>query len=136
MTKRRGISILCIGDDPVSLNLRCSLLRQQGWKVISSGSGHEGVFRFSQERVDVVVLDLDRDGAELALIAAELKRQRSQLPIIMLVPEEKALVQGATQQADAVVVKSQESRQLIDALKALLPDLTLTTPHTYPCDRP
>jgi hypothetical protein len=38
-----------------------------------------------------------------------------------LASDENILAPGATQQANAVVMKSQESRSLIDALKALLP---------------
>ena len=73
VTKRRGNSVLCIGNDPINLNLRCALLKEHGWSVLSSGSGHEGVIRFNQEVVDVVVVDLDDDGTEAALITGELK---------------------------------------------------------------
>ena len=113
--------MLCIGNDPVHLNLRCSLLKEHGWNVLSSGSGHEGVIRFGQEVVDAVVVDLNDDGTEAALITGELKRLRPEVPVIILVTDEKALANGATQQANAVVVKSQEAGMLIGALKALLP---------------
>src|ERR1035437_10195611 len=121
MTSRGSSSVLCIGNDPVHLNLRCSLLKEHGWNVLSSGSGHEGVIRFGQEVVDAVVVDLNDDGTEAALITGELKRLRPEVPVIILVTDEKALANGATQQANAVVVKSQEAGMLIGALKALLP---------------
>ncbi|MFZ0864715.1 MAG: response regulator [Candidatus Sulfotelmatobacter sp.] len=123
MTKRRGNSVLCIGNDPVHLNLRCSLLKEYGWNVLSSGNGHEGILRFGQEVVDAVVVDLNDDGTEAALIVGELKRLRPEVPVIIVVTDGKALAQGATQQASAVVVKSQEALSLIDALKAV------RTPH-------
>lgn len=116
---RRGKSILCIGNDPLSLNLRCSLLRQHGWKVLSSGNGHEGILRFGQERVNAVVVDLNNDGSEAALITGELKRLRPEVPVI-LVQEEKVLTPGATEQASAVVSKSQEDVHLIKALNAVV----------------
>jgi len=120
VSRLRGNSVFCIGDDLVHLNLRCSLLREHGCNVLSSGSGHEGVIRFGQETVDAVVLDLDGDGSEAALIAGELKRQRPEIPVIMLVADAKDLVPGSTDQADAVVAKSQETRTLVDAMKAVL----------------
>ena len=120
LTKRRGSSVLCIGNDPVYLNLRCSRLREHGWNVLSSGSGHEGVIRFGQEVVDAVVVDLNDDGSEAALITGELKRLRPEVPVIILVTDGRVLAQGATQQANAVIMKSQESLNLIDALKAVL----------------
>lgn len=99
-------AVLCIGNDLV--NLGCSLLKEHGWQVLSSGSGHEGVIRFGQEQVDAVVVDLKGDGSESALIASELKRQRAAVPVIMLVADRAALVQGATDQADAVLLKARE----------------------------
>lgn len=68
-----------------------------------------------------VVVDLDDDGTEAALITGELKRLRPEVPVIILVTDEKALANGATQQASAVVVKSREARSLIEALKELFP---------------
>jgi len=119
MSKGKNV-VLCIGNDFVNLNLRCSLLREYGWNVLSSGSGHEGVIRFGQERVDAVVLDLRGDGSESALIASELKRQRLAVPVIMLVVARETLVPGATEQADAVLLKASESRELHKTLKSLL----------------
>jgi DNA-binding response OmpR family regulator len=122
VVQRRNKSVLCIGNDPLSLNLRCALLKEHGWNVFSSGSGYEGIIRFGQETVDAVVVDLNDDGAEAALIAGELKRLRPGVPVVILVPDGHALVNGATQQANAVIVKSQETHVLIDTLRALLPD--------------
>jgi DNA-binding NarL/FixJ family response regulator len=71
--------------------------------------------------VDAVVVDLDDDGTEAALIIGELKRLRPEVPVIMLATDEKLLAPGATRQADAVIMKSQEERSLIDALRVFLP---------------
>lgn len=79
------------------LNLRCLHLREHGWDVLSSGSGYEGVLQFSRHIVDAVVVDLNRDGTEAALIIGELKRLRPEVPVIMLVTDEKLLAPGATQ---------------------------------------
>ena len=119
MSKNHGV-VLCIGNDLVNLNLRCSLLEQCGWHVLSAGNGHAGVTRFGQERVDAVAIDLNHDGSESALITAELKRQRPQVPVIILVANREVLVQGATQQADAVLLKCEEAQLLHDTLKNLL----------------
>ena len=119
MAKKPGRSVLCIGSDAVNLNLRCALLKREGWTVFSSCTGHEGIISFGQEAVDAVVVDLNDDGAEAALITGELKRLRPDIPVVILVPEGRALANGATKQADAVVVKSKEALTLVDALKGL-----------------
>ena len=122
VVQRRNKSVLCIGNDPLSLNLRCALLQEHGWNVFSSGSGYEGVIRFGQEAIDAVVIDLNDDGAEAALIAGELKRLRPAVPVVIVMRDGHSLVNGATQQANAVVMKSREAEVLVDTLKALLPD--------------
>jgi CheY-like chemotaxis protein len=118
--KRRGKTVLCIGNDPVHLNLRCSLLKEHGWNVLSSGSGHEGVIRFGHEVVDAVVVDLNGGGAESALITGELKRLRPEIPVILLTTGGSP-AKEAIQQANVVILKSEEASRLVDALKALLP---------------
>jgi CheY-like chemotaxis protein len=120
MKKQSGKSVLCIGSDLINLNLRCSLLRKHGWAVESSGSGHDGVLRFSKGEFQAVVLDLNDDGAESALIAAELKRQNPGICIIMLITSTERLAPRATEQADAVILKSQEETVLPDRLRSLL----------------
>lgn len=120
MKKRSGKSVLCIGSDLINLNLRCSLLRKHGWDVVSSSSGHDGVFRFAKGNFQAVVLDLNDDGAEAALIAAELKRQRPRIRIIMLITNMEGLAPRATEQADAVILKSQEETILPDRLRDLI----------------
>jgi len=120
MKKKAPLSVLCIGTDPVNLNLRCSALKDQGWDVVSSGSGHDGVFRFGKQHFDAVVLDLNDDGAEAALIASELKRQIPTTTVVMVIPSSTGLMPGATAQADAVVLKSQERRVLAVQIEKLL----------------
>ncbi|HET7892873.1 MAG TPA: hypothetical protein VFL34_15195 [Candidatus Sulfotelmatobacter sp.] len=101
------------------LNLRCLRLREHGWTVLSSGSGHEGILRFSREGADAVVIDLNEDGSESALITGELKRLQPEVPVIIVVTDKTALVPGATQQASAIVLKSEEAVQLVENLKSI-----------------
>jgi CheY-like chemotaxis protein len=119
MRKRVARCVLCISSDFVNLNLRCALLNNHGWETVSSSNGHEGIFHFKQGGIDLVVLDLDTDGAEAALIAGELKRLAPSVPIIMLIANPESLLPGATAQADAVVLKSEEELVLPDCLRRL-----------------
>lgn len=49
-------------------------------------------------------------------------RLQRDVVVILLAPEGKVLVPGATAQANTVLLKSQEERKLVAALEALLPD--------------
>jgi len=120
MRKQAARCVLCIGSDLVNLNLRCALLKDHGWETASSSNGHEGIFRFAKGDIHLVVLDLNTDGAEAALIAAELKRQNPRVPIIMLVANHETLLPGATAQADTVMLKSEEEVLLPDRVRQLL----------------
>ena len=111
-------TVLCIGSEALSLNHRCAFLREHGWRVLSSASGHEGIRRFTSEPADVVVVDLNGDGAEGALIAGELKRIRPKIPVIILIAENDRLVEGALDNANAVIPRGDHS-QLLKALLAL-----------------
>jgi DNA-binding response OmpR family regulator len=112
--------VLCIGSDLVSLNLRCTLLKEQGWHAQSAGGGSQGIFSFTQEAVDVVVVDLNGDGTDTALITGELKRLRPEIPVIVLVARRETIIEGALQQADAVVLKSEETTELPEVLRRVL----------------
>jgi len=119
MAKSHSSTILCIGDDPLRLNLRCSFLKANGWCVLSAGSGHEGIIRCGQEPVDAVVLDLNNDGAESALVAGEVKRLRPKLKVIMLLDEDHKMAKDATRLADAVARRSSNGEALLRALSIL-----------------
>lgn len=118
MSERNGTA-LCIGRGPIELNLRCALLRENGWNVVSSGSGHEGVLTFTREKFDIVVVDLNEDGSEAALITSELKRQQPRIPVVLIVSG-KPLIDGATAQASAVVLKAEEFQTLPSILRGLV----------------
>lgn len=107
--------VLCIGDEPVRLNLRCLYLKDHGWRVICSGTAHEGIILFSDE-VDVAILDLD--AAEASLIAGEMKRLRPQVPIIILTRCNKVLGEDTAPCGD-VVVPNWDQTHLLRALASL-----------------
>jgi CheY-like chemotaxis protein len=119
----RSNTVLCIGNEPVRLNLRCSFLKKNGWDVLSSGSSYEGVFRFGAEAVHAVILDLSDNSEEAALIAAELRRLRPDIPIIVLASEPEIMAECAANCADAVVLKSDARESLLETLEVLRNEL-------------
>ena len=107
--RQHSRTVLCIGSEIVSLYRRCAFLREHGWNVLSSASGHDGIVRFGTELTDAVVLDVNGDGAETAVIAGELKWIRSKVLVIMLVGDGETLAEGALEIADAVILRSDQS---------------------------
>jgi DNA-binding response OmpR family regulator len=116
--KKRG-TILHFGADRVVLLLRAWNLNQMGYRVLNVSDAAEAVKLATRRRVDAVVLDLDRNHAEVALVATAIKRCRSQVPTILLA-EETAALPRAHELADALIPKRDDLGMLITALENLL----------------
>jgi len=111
-------TVLCIGSDAIGLRQRGAFLKEHGWRVLSSTKAHDAIVRFVSELVDAVVLDVDGDGAEAAVIAGELNRSRANVHVIMLVAEDQKLAEGVLDSADAVVIRSDQA-ELMRVLEAV-----------------
>jgi CheY-like chemotaxis protein len=77
-------SVLCIDDDPRSLELRRLQLEQAGFAVVTSTSPAKGLSLFLAGRFDVVVLDYemgDLNGGELARV---IKGLNPSVPVMIL----------------------------------------------------
>jgi CheY-like chemotaxis protein len=120
MSSRQGTTrtILHFCCDDNTLLMRAEFLRRLGYRVLCSSNGFEIMELFSREPVDAVVLDLDRNRAEVGLIAREIKRCRPQVPTIVLT-EAQAPVDGVHELADALVPKENHP-ELAKSLQQLL----------------
>ena len=60
--------ILIVDDSGFTRNIHKQIITSQGYEVVEAGSGTEGVEMFSQEKPDLVMIDLlmpDMDGMEV-----------------------------------------------------------------------
>ena len=96
------------------------------WDIVClrSSNGFETMELCAREPVDAVVLDLDRNHAEVALIAREIKQRRPQVPTIVLT-EAPAAVEGMHELADVLVPK-ENPPELVKSLQKLLSAAILT----------
>lgn len=76
--------ILCIDDEELGLQVRKLVLEREGYRVLTASEGPEGLKLFAQERVDAVVLDYYMPDMNGAAVAAELRKVRPQVPILLL----------------------------------------------------
>jgi DNA-binding NtrC family response regulator len=115
--KRR--TIVHFGTDRVVLLLRAWNLNEMGYRVLNVSDAVQAVKLATRRRVDAVVLDLDRNHDEVALVATAIKRCRPQVPTILLT-EETAPLPRAHELADALIPKRDDLGMLITALENLL----------------
>jgi CheY-like chemotaxis protein len=113
--------ILCIDDEPVGLFIRKLLLESVGYKVITATSGKDGLELFSANPVTVVLLDYSMPQMNGGEVAAEMKRRKPQVPILMIsacleIPAE------ALQLVDGRIYKGDPPASLLALIKQFVPD--------------
>lgn len=81
----RDKTVLCADDDEDQLTARRMLLESAGVKVLTAKSGQEALELFEKAgAVDAVVLDYYMPGMKGLSVAREIKRLRSNVPIVVL----------------------------------------------------
>ena len=76
--------ILCVDDETVGLQVRRLLLERAGYRVLTALDGPTGIEIFSREPVEGVVLDYSMPGMTGGEVAANLRRIKPKVPILML----------------------------------------------------
>jgi CheY-like chemotaxis protein len=108
-------TLLCIHRDPAQLNL----LQEHGYQVLTATNGHEGLRLFMSQPVDAIVLDYQLGLLDGGVVAAEIKRLKPQLPIVMLAKYEELPVE-ALKSVDAFVAKSDVVHSLLETVHSVL----------------
>jgi CheY-like chemotaxis protein len=116
---RLKATILCIDDQSSGLIGRKTLLENNGYEVLDTVSGDEGLKLFLSHSVDAVILDYQMPGMNGDVVAAKMKRAKSHVPIMLLsaygpLPTSKLLA------VDTFLSKSQPPRILLSTLQNLL----------------
>jgi|SRR5271168_1868320 len=94
-------TLLCIHRDPAQLNL----LQENGYNLVTATNAHDGLRLFMSRSVDAIVLEYHLGFLDGAVIAAEIKQVKPQVPIVMLT-ENMDLPGDALTSVDALVAKS------------------------------
>jgi DNA-binding response OmpR family regulator len=94
-------TLLCIHRDPDQL----MSLRENGYELVTATTGSDGLRLLMSRPVDAIVLEYHLGLLDGAVVAAEIKRVKPQLPIVMLA-DDLELPDGALKSVDALVTKS------------------------------
>jgi DNA-binding response OmpR family regulator len=107
--------LLCILRDPAQL----SLLKENGYELVTASNGHDGLRLFMSRPVDAIVLEYHSGLLDGSVIAAEMKQVRPTVPIVMLT-DHLELPDGALKSVDALVTKSDGAHFLMATVHFLL----------------
>lgn len=94
-------TLLCIHRNPAQL----SLLRENGYALVTATTGREGLRLFMSQPVDAIVLEYHLGLLDGGVIATEIKQVCPEVPIVMLT-EHLELPDGALKSVDALVTAS------------------------------
>jgi CheY-like chemotaxis protein len=111
--------ILCIDDEDLGLEIRKMVLEREGFSVLTARDGPAGISIFETEQIDAVVVDYAMPGMDGGQVAAVLRQQKPNLPILMLsayvaLPEEVMRVVSVS------ATKGDGAFTLVEKLKDLL----------------
>jgi CheY-like chemotaxis protein len=76
--------ILCIDDETLGLQIRKVVLERAGYRVLTALDGASGLNLFNEHPVDAVILDYYMPGMNGGEVAAQMRRTRAQVPILLL----------------------------------------------------
>ena len=114
----RPLVILCIDDQTSLLLARTLVLQNEGYSVLAASSAAEGLRKFREMQVDLVISDHLLGGTTGAEIAAQMKREKPEIPIILLsgaseIPEGAQHVDLFLSKLEGPVVMLQEISKLL-----------------------
>jgi DNA-binding response OmpR family regulator len=119
-------TLLCIHRDPAQLNL----LQEHGYELLTATNGSDGLRLFMSQPVDAIVLDYRLGLLDGGIVAAEIKKVKPQVPIVMLA-EDVDLPDDALKSVDALVAKSDGPHFLLASLRSVL-DVKLSQTSIHP----
>jgi len=113
------MKILVVDDDAHILKLYKVELEEEGYEVVTAGTGKEAMEKFEQENPDLVTLDIlmpDIDGISLL---RRMKEVKPRLPIIMSTAYDYR-DDFAVWASEAYIVKSADLSEMKSMIKKLL----------------
>lgn len=112
--------ILCIDDEELGLRVRKIVLERAGYRVVTGVDGCAGLSLFATEPVGVVVLDYFMPGMNGGEVAAEMRRLRPEVPIVLLSAYIN-LPQEVVRMVDCTILKGDGPEALLAKIGEMLP---------------
>jgi len=116
--------ILCVDDEPCNLALLEALLVPRGYEVLKSENGREALARISEQKIDLVLLDVmmpELDGFEVCRKIKDNDRYRS-IPVVMItaMTAKEDRVRAIEAGAEDFISKPIDSSEVLARIRMLL----------------
>lgn len=110
--------VLSVDDEPGILRSRHLLLECVGYRVLSASSGEHALTQFEANPVDLVLLDYFMPGMDGSVVALEMKRQRPDIPIILV--SASPMAYAARGCVDCILPKGEGPQVLFERMEHML----------------
>jgi len=112
-------TILCVDDNEQSLSHRKIVLETRGYRVASFTRGEDGLSRFAQGGIDLVIADMAMPGLDGPQLIAKVKELSPQTPAILI--SSKARIYDHDSKADVFLTKGMYApADLLERVRLLL----------------
>jgi DNA-binding response OmpR family regulator len=112
-------TILCVDDNEQSLSHRKIMLETRGYRVATFARGEDGLARFLQGGIDLVIADMAMPGLDGPQLIAKVKEQSPQTPAILI--SSKTRIYNHDSQADVFLAKGMYApADLLERVRLLL----------------
>jgi CheY-like chemotaxis protein len=111
--------ILCVDDEPTALAVRSRVLSRAGYVVLTASDGAAALELFKCIRADLIIMDHGLPGLSGTQVAAEMKRLKPAVPIVLL----SGLLEAplGNEHADLVITKGMPAAEFLRAVGKLIP---------------
>jgi DNA-binding response OmpR family regulator len=113
--------LLCIDDEALGLQIRKAVLERAGYRVITALDGASGLTLFWDQPVSAVVLDYFMPGMDGSQVAAEMRKRRAEVPILLLTAHINLPPEVVTM-VDYTLLKGEGPQELLAKIGQMLND--------------
>lgn len=110
--------VLCVDGEIAALQVRSLLLSSAGYRVVTARNGGDALQVLRLNPVSLVIIDLWQPECTGMNVAAEMKRIRPEIPVILLSGLMDA--PAGAEQADLVLTKGISPQEFLKAIRAVL----------------
>jgi DNA-binding response OmpR family regulator len=114
--------VLLVEDEPRAAQMLAKGLREQSYAVDIARNGRDALYQVAITEYDAVVLDVMLPGVDGFEVCRELRREGSNIPVLMLTAKDavEARISGLDSGADDYLVKPFDLGELLARLRAVI----------------
>lgn len=113
-------TVLIIDDEAHIRLLYTEELRQQGFVAVASDGQEDPLILMEKHKPDLIILDIKLGAVSGLDLLQEIRRKQATLPVILCTAYDSFRCDFKSIAADAYIVKSYDSSELLDTVRKLL----------------